>query len=207
MKRYYPIMLDLDGKQVVVVGGGKVAERKVLGLLEANANVTIISPTVTEGLSELVQKQRIQWKEKTFESKDLTYPLLVFGATNNKSVNKEVRKAAEEKQLLCLLVDSPLESDFQVPSTVTRGRLQLTISTSGASPTLAKKIKQELENKYDESYESFVDFLFDARQKIINEIEDPAIKSNLLTAIIDKNFYENSNRKEMFEELLKQALK
>ncbi len=206
MKRYYPIMLDLDGKQVAVVGGGIIAERKVLGLLDTNAIITVYSPTLTEGLSQLVQKQRIHWKEKDFESTDLTSPLLVFGATNNKSVNEEVRKAAEEKQLLCLLIDSPLESDFQVPSTITRGRLQLMISTSGASPTLARKIKKELESKFDESYESFLDFLFNARQKIIKEVEDPVIKNKLLTAIIDNTFYESSNREEKFQELLKEVL-
>ncbi|QOR66992.1 siroheme synthase [Cytobacillus suaedae] len=207
MKRHYPIMLDLDGKQVIVVGGGKIAERKVIGLLDTNAHITVISPTLTEVLSQLVQEQRIQCKEKTFESTDITNPLLVFGATNNKGVNEEVKKAAEEKQILCLLVDSPLESDFHIPSTITRGRLQLMISTSGASPTLAKKIKQELEKKYDESYEKFLHFLFDARQQIIKEIEDPEIKSKLLTAIIDKSFYESSNREEKFQELVKEVLK
>src|SRR5438445_3621751 len=139
---YYPINLNLNGRKVVVVGGGRIAERKITGLIEAMAAVTVISPKITPELIRYREEGKITWKEKDFTANDIQDAFLVIAATNNPEINHAVKKAAAPHQLISL-VDDPEESDFILPAVVNRGKLSITVSTSGASPILAKKIKQE----------------------------------------------------------------
>ena len=142
----YPISLNISGKLCVVVGGGQVAERKVLSLLNAHAAVRIISPQLTERLAEVVTevvteqavkktvKDTVQWWKRGYQHGDLDEALLVFAATDNRQVQDAVVQDAQQTGLLVNVVDAPEKCDFQVPALVRRGDLTLAVSTNGASP-------------------------------------------------------------------------
>lgn len=203
MLKNYPIMLRLEGKRAVVVGGGKVAEQKVGSLIGTGAEIVVISPEVTEELERLAAGGTIKWKKKSYSEDDIQGAFLVFAATNDKTVNHLVSRSADAHQLVNI-VDNPQDSDFHVPSHFERGRLSIAVSTGGASPSLAKKLREQLEAQYDETYEEYLEFLFSAREWIKREVKDPDLKRRLLTAIVSEEFLTSENRdadlKKLFEE-------
>lgn len=201
----YPIMLQLRNKKVVVIGGGTVAERKVRGLLPEKAKISVVSPTITEELLKLAKTGQIQWHEKRFMKEDIQDAFLIFATTDDRFLNREIKLAAKDGQLVNM-ADQPEEADFQTPSQLKRGKLNITVSTDGASPILAKKIRKQLESQFDERYESYLDFLFQKRQWIMKEIENPALKRKLLEAIAQHEFFQTDNRETKFE-ILYQELK
>lgn len=201
----YSMNLDLSRRKVVVVGGGKVAERKVFGLLEADARVTVVSPQLTEALLKLAKNDLITWVQKSFSPEDLKGTFLIIAATNDRETNIHVKKSAAEHQLVTI-ADDPAQSDFQVPATFKRGKLSIAISTSGASPILAKKIRSQLEDTYDDRYDEYLDFLASCRQEILDSVSDPEQKKQLLTVITEDSYLENENREADFAELLRETM-
>jgi precorrin-2 dehydrogenase/sirohydrochlorin ferrochelatase len=202
---YYPINLDLDGKKVVVIGGGKIAERKITGLMETRADITVISLELTYRLNEYAQAGKITWKEKGFTDLDIQDAFLIIAATNQREVNLAVQKAAKPHQLISL-VDDPEASNFILPSVVKRGRLSIAVSTSGASPTLAKQIKHEIAEQYGSEYKEYVDFLFTSRKYILQEVQDPKLKRTLLSAITEPSFLHSNKRQADFIERMNQLM-
>lgn len=200
MNLTYPIMLQLEGKRVVVVGGGKVAERKVFGLLDTGALITVISPEATDELQKLARTEQIVWSKHQFCVEDVKDAFLVFAATNDKLLNQEVKESAASSQLV-LMVDNPRESDFQLPSSFRRGRLSIAVSTGGASPTLARKIRTRLEQEFDPSFEEYLEFLYLKRKWIISEVADGNLKRKLLTAIAADAFLISPDREGDFQRL------
>ncbi|MHC0038017.1 precorrin-2 dehydrogenase/sirohydrochlorin ferrochelatase family protein [Pseudoneobacillus sp. C159] len=201
MNDYYPIHLNLVGKKVVVIGGGLVAERKVLGLLGTGAMVEIISPEVTNRLGQLIgEYDCISWKKKAFSETDLVGAFLVFAATNDREVNLAVIESRDSCQLVNL-ADDHWDSSFLVPAVVKRGRLTITVSTGGASPILAREIRQQLKDTYDERYISYLDFLHDCRSYILQHVADEAKKKQLLTAIVHPAYIESPTREKDFQKL------
>ncbi len=188
-------------KRVVVIGGGKVAERKIQGLIEAKARVTVVSPNLTEKLNQCCLEGKITWKKKNFSAEDIRDAFLIIAAVNDPEVSLAVKKAAAPNQLLNL-ADDPEESNFILPSVYKQGKLSMTVSTSGASPTLAKKIKQNLASQYGPEYKDYVDFLYNCRQWILKEITDPKLKRYLLSAITEREFVTSSSRQKDFKDLL-----
>ncbi|UED78652.1 siroheme synthase [Lysinibacillus sp. CD3-6] len=162
MTNYFPIHLNIEYKTVVIVGGGHVATQKVTSLLPAKANIVVVSPTLHNSLVPLAESGQITWREKEFEPRDLDDAILIIAATNQTNVNNAVQEAAQHWQLLNR-ADVQGESDFITPATIRRGPLVLTVSTSGASPALARKIKEDLAEQFDNVYEDYVCFLQQAR--------------------------------------------
>jgi precorrin-2 dehydrogenase / sirohydrochlorin ferrochelatase len=197
----YPIMLKLEGKKVVVIGGGRVAERKVTGLLGTGPRITVISPQATDKLKGLASGGLIEWLEKPFSKEDIEGAFLTFAATNDNELNQSIKMAAGNQQLVTI-ADDPDGSDFHVPSQIQRGRLSIAVSTGGASPTLARKIREQLEHQFDEQYEEYLEFLFTARQRILKEVKDPSRKGKILTAIVNEEFLKSPNREADFARLL-----
>jgi precorrin-2 dehydrogenase / sirohydrochlorin ferrochelatase len=202
MDMSYPIMLRLTGKKAVVVGGGKVAERKVTGLLGTGAHVIVVSPELTEKLSDLAGQGKIIWKQKSFSEDDIEGAFMIFAATNNAEVNQTVKNSAGEHQLVTV-ADDPDVSDFYVPAHIQRGRLSIAVSTDGSSPTLSKKIREQLETQFDERYEEYLEFLFSKRQWILREVTDARLKRILLTAMAGEDFLNSQNREADFQQLYK----
>jgi len=170
--RYYPACLDIKGKKCVVVGGGEVAERKVNLLLRCGADITIISPDLTEGLEEFSLNGEIKYIKDEFKEKHLKNAFLVIGATDNHKVNLKIYKEGSKNEILVNIADSPDLCNFTVPSVVERGELVIAISTGGKSPSLSKKIREELEARYGIEYAEFLKMIGELRERILHMIPD-----------------------------------
>jgi precorrin-2 dehydrogenase/sirohydrochlorin ferrochelatase len=167
--RYYPIYLDIKDKPCVVIGGGEVAERKVISLLNAGARVRVIGPEVTDILERMAEEKKITLSKRRYRKGDLMGALLAFAATDNEEINREVSLEARERGVLLNVVDDPDKCGFIVPSVVERGRLSIAISTSGASPAFAKKVRMELEERYGDEYAVFLEIMAAVRQKLLTK--------------------------------------
>jgi precorrin-2 dehydrogenase/sirohydrochlorin ferrochelatase len=177
---YYPAFIDLRGKQCIVVGGGKVAERKVAALLRSGAKVTVISPFVTGVLANYSERKRIKHVKRKYRKGDLENAFIVIAATSDGRVNQY---ASLDAPCLLNVVDAPELANFIVPSVIKRGPLALAVSTSGSSPALAKSIRKELELLYSKEFGLFVDFLGKQREKALIDIADDGIRERLMKQI------------------------
>ena len=166
MAHLYPINLNIQDALCVVVGGGPVGERKVLGLLAAQAVIRVVSPTVSSALAELADQGRIEWWQHEYTCADITGALLVFAATDSDVIQRRILEDAVKEGALVNLARLPQGSDFHVPSLVRRGDLLLTVSTTGVSPALSAAIRNELALSYGEEYATLVDILGTVRQKL-----------------------------------------
>jgi len=201
MDQLYPITLQLKGKKVVIVGGGKVARRKLSSLVDSKAEITIISPELAFDLQMFTQTLNIKWIKRPFQSEDIIGAFLVIAATNSKETNTAVRESVNEYQLLNI-ADDPEHSNFHLPSTLRRGGLSISVSTSGASPILARKIRTKLEESFDQDYISYIDFLAKARETILNEVTEQDKKRWLLEEITDTRFLYMQDREQELQRLL-----
>ncbi len=157
---YYPVCLDIKDKRCVVVGGGKVAFRKVESLLEAGARVIVISPKMNTSLQKLINKNKITYLPQEYKSGDIKKGIfLVIAATDDSQLNAKIADDAKRLNLLINVVDAPKLCNFILPATLRRGSLTISVSTSGKSPALAKKIKEDLQNIYGTEYEDLVNSL------------------------------------------------
>lgn len=186
-KRYFPLCLDLDGKKVFVIGGGKVAERKVIPLLDCGADVTVISPSITEKLRNLFKKGKLRYLPKAYKRGDLKGAFLVISATGEKGINMEVSEEAESRGCLYNVVDNPEASNFIVPSSVKRGGLLISISTSGASPALSKKIRKELEKRYGREYSLFLNLMEGIRKRLLKEMSSERKRKKIFHSLANSD--------------------
>ncbi len=162
----YPINLDLSGKTCVVIGGGKVALRKVKTLLQAQAKVTVIAPSLTASLAKLAQAEVIFYKQKEYMPGDMTGFFLAVCATDSSFINAAAAKEAKAKHILVNVVDHSFPSDFTVPAQVSRGDLLLTVSTGGKSPALARQLRIDLEKEYGDTYGILLDMIEKVRLEL-----------------------------------------
>lgn len=167
--KYYPIYLDIRNKPCIVVGGGEVAERKVSSILNAGARVTVISPEVTDNLDMMGKDGRITVIKRPYSEGDLKGALLAYAATDNEDINGMVYREAEKEGVLLNVVDDPERCGFIVPSVVERGPLSIAISTGGASPAFAKRLRVELEERYGDEYAIFLEIMAAVRQKLLTK--------------------------------------
>lgn len=186
---YYPMMLNLKGKNVVIVGGGRVAYQKLKGLENTKANIKIISPNISPNIEQWLKLHNAEWIRKEYEPSDIKNADLIFAATNNPVVNNEIRQHKENHQLF-LQVDNPEVSDFISPAVLRRGKLSIAISTNGASPALAKKLKKELEDKFEVGFADYLQFLEDSRKIILEQNLNASIKNDYLNRLLDPIFYQ-----------------
>jgi precorrin-2 dehydrogenase/sirohydrochlorin ferrochelatase len=184
MKPLYAMMVDITGRRCLVVGGGAVAERKAASLLEAGALVKVVSPSATSLIQKWALLGRIEWKNRPYTKADGIGCFLVIAATDNKQVNQVVYRDAKARGQWINVVDQPELCNFTVPSTVKRGPLQIAISTGGASPSLAKKIRQDLEESFGEEYEIYLRLLQEMREKIRAEVKDPKLRYTLMKELV-----------------------
>ncbi|MDA8171287.1 MAG: bifunctional precorrin-2 dehydrogenase/sirohydrochlorin ferrochelatase [Nitrospiraceae bacterium] len=168
--RYYPAFLDLKGRRCVVVGGGKVARRKVSSLLKAGAQVTVVSPALVPALSRLKEKGVISHIRGRFTQAHLKGAFLVFSATDEAAENERVARAARRLNIPVNVADLPELCSFIVPSVVDRGQLLIAVSTSGASPAMSRSIRLELEGLYGKQFARYLRALSRIRQKALREL-------------------------------------
>ena len=173
---YYPVFLDLKDKKVVVAGGGQVAERKVLSLVESGASVTVISPEITETLSELNDKGVIFHIKREYQQRDLKDAFIVIAATSSKAVNQQIYKDAP---YLVNVIDDQEACNFIVPSVIRRSPLIIAISTQGYSPALSKTIRQELEQLFTPDISGYLHWLNKIRNTVKMKIKNQKKREEL----------------------------
>jgi precorrin-2 dehydrogenase/sirohydrochlorin ferrochelatase len=160
---FYIACLRLAGRRCVVVGGGEVGLEKVDGLLACDARVTLVSTDVVPELAEYAREQSIEWMQREYETSDLEGAFVVIAATDDTQTNIRVFEDAEERAMLVNVVDVPPLCNFILPAIVRSGPLAIAISTAGASPALAKRMKREIAESFGEPYARLAVLLAEAR--------------------------------------------
>ena len=162
----YPVFLKLEGRLCVVIGAGRVAERRVRGLCEAGARVRVVGITATEGILKLADEGVVHLYQRAFEPSDLEGSALVIAATDHVDVNRAVQTAAKCRGILFCGADPHTDSDFIVPAVVRRGDLQVAISTGGNSPAYAALLRREIETFLEDGHVDFLDMMADLRRRV-----------------------------------------
>jgi precorrin-2 dehydrogenase/sirohydrochlorin ferrochelatase len=160
---FYIACLRLTGRRCLVVGGGEIGLEKIEGLLACDGDVVLVAPDACEPVRELAAEGSITWERREFETGDLEGKFMVIAATNDTDVNISVYDAAEERAMLVNVVDVPSLCNFILPAIVRTGPLAIAISTAGASPALAKRIKREISASFGEAYAELAGILNDER--------------------------------------------
>jgi precorrin-2 dehydrogenase/sirohydrochlorin ferrochelatase len=166
---YYPILLDLEGKTALVVGAGRVAQRKIEALMQCGAKIHIVGKRLTGKLNELVEGGRARRIGDAFEEAHLEGAFVVIAATDDPAVNHHISVRARKKGLLVNAVDQPSDCNFIVPSVVRRGDLLIAISTSGKSPALARHIRERMETQFGEGYTTFLVLMGRLRKRVLSK--------------------------------------
>jgi precorrin-2 dehydrogenase/sirohydrochlorin ferrochelatase len=157
----------LEGRRCLVVGGGKVAEQKIRGLMEAGARVRVIAPKATAAILRLARSKKLKWQARKFELKDISQILLVVAATSSSDVHEVIWRASRRAKVLCNVVDDPMRCDFFYPAVMRRGHLQVAVSTGGRGPALAQQIRKRLETQFGTEYAEWVAHLGRKRRRLL----------------------------------------
>jgi precorrin-2 dehydrogenase/sirohydrochlorin ferrochelatase len=182
--QYYPIFLDIKGRDCLVVGGGEVGTRKVEMLLACGASVTVVSIDTTKTLKRLAEDRRITLVTRAYTPSDLDNRFLIIGATNDEELNQQLSMDAEKNNLLCNIADRPAACNFILPAIVAQGDLVLAISTCGKSPAFAKKLRKDLEKQFGKAYAIFLELMGAIRSRLLLEEHAPEQHKPLFQKII-----------------------
>jgi precorrin-2 dehydrogenase / sirohydrochlorin ferrochelatase len=191
MAKYYPMLLNIENKQCIVVGGGNIAYRKCLELIEYEGEVTVISNSVNEKLEDLINKKVINYICDYYKKSYIEGAFIVIAATDDNIVNYQISQDCNEKGVLVNVVDVLVNCNFIVPAKIRRGDLTIAISTNGKSPALSKGIKQELEKNYDENYGILVDILGDLREEVIKNVKSLTVRKNIFKKMATEEYLQN----------------
>lgn len=183
MPRFYPILVALEGRRVVVIGGGSVAARKVPPLLECGAQVAVVSPEVSSEIEALSPPVTIV--RRAYADGDLAGAFLAVSATSDSSVNAAVARDAARRGLLANVVDAPEDSTFLVPSVLRRGEVVVAVSTQGSSPALAARVRRDLEAAVGEEYGRLARLLGGLRAEVLRRVPDGPRRARLFRALVD----------------------
>jgi precorrin-2 dehydrogenase / sirohydrochlorin ferrochelatase len=175
--RYYPVFLDLAGKPVVVIGGGTIAHQKMENLVAAAAEVTVVSPDLNPEMQALKDEGRFRHIEREYEPGDLEGYDLAFVATDDRSANETVWKEGRERKIWVNAVDDIPNCDFIMPGIVRKGELIIAISTSGLSPAIARKVREDLEEFLTEEDAILLDLAAEVRKEL-REMDVPVLACN-----------------------------
>ena len=188
---YCPIFFNIQGRRCVVVGGGKVALRKVRMLLDCGADITVISPTSHPGITKLSEKRAIHLIERDFKTEDLKGAAMAIATTDKKEVNRKVAVEAKRAGVWVNVADDPGPSDFIIPSFFRQGDLTVAVSTAGVSPALARKIRTQLEKSFGEEYAMLLSLIGEVRSTlkgrgiiVSREVWQKALNLDLLISLI-----------------------
>ena len=163
MPRYYPAFIDIRDRDCVVIGGGDMGEEKALKLLECDARVTVISPSVTSKVEELENEGRLTWTQRHYHRGDLKRAFIAIAATDDDAMNREIAREAEERNVLLNVVDVTHLCTFIAPSVARRGEVTVATSTGGASPALARTFREKIEHSRILEYADLAPLLSQAR--------------------------------------------
>jgi precorrin-2 dehydrogenase/sirohydrochlorin ferrochelatase len=186
MSSLFPMFVKLEGRRCLVVGAGKVGEPKIGGLLDTGACVHVIAREASEAVQEWAKAGKITLELRAFAAGDLEGTFLAVVATASRALNGFIYREAQRRGVLCNVVDDPEYCDFYYPAVVRRGDLQIAISTSGQSPSLAQKLRQQLERQFGPGYAGWVAELGETRKLVLASDLDPQRKRELLLSLASR---------------------
>ena len=192
----FPIFVKLEGRLVVVIGGGNIAEAKIPGVLSAGARIRLVAPSITPQIAEWVRFGKIDWLPKEFEPADLDGAFLTIAATSALGVNGAVFREADARGVLCNAVDDIENCHFYYGAVVQRGDLQIAVSTNGKSPALAQRLRVEFEQEFGPEYEVWLQWLGAARE---------ALRASAPRSGATKKLLHELASRPMFEQFVRQA--
>lgn len=206
--RYYPVNLDVQNRECLVVGGGSVGERKVDTLLECGARVTVVTILATERLQALASEGRIDLETRGYEPSDLKGKFLVIGATDSEETNEKISKDAAGRSLLCNIADRPQACSFVLPAIVRQGDLLIAISTSNKSPAVARRIRQNLEKEFGPEYATLLDLMGAIRRRLLSTGKSSDAHKRMFERLLDEGLLEmiRENRIKDVDSLLNDVL-
>jgi len=188
--KYYPINLRIKNRPCLIVGGGKVAFRKLCRLIDCSAKIQLISPKVDSKIQDKSDLANVEIIQRTVQQSDLDAMFMVFAATDHAQVNESVARWAFEKNVLCNIADRPDLSDFTLPSIIEQGDLNLTVSTNGKSPALSKYVCRRLKAEFGDEYAIFLNMMGHIRNILSNEISDQEDRQKIYRSLIDSPLLE-----------------
>ncbi len=189
MERLFPIFVKLRGRNVLVVGAGNVAEGKIEGLLDTGARLRVVSLQASDRVLEWSDSRAITLELRAFSPADLDGIFLVIVATASAAVNELVFLEAQARGILCNVVDVPEKCDFFYPAVVQRGDLQIAVSTGGQSPSLARKLREQLERQFGPGYAEWVGELGETRREVLCSELAPEQKQFLLRSLAGREAF------------------
>lgn len=178
--KYYPAFINLKDKKAVVVGGGKVAERKVRLLINAGASVKLVSPDITGNIRKLAEKGLLSHIKRNYKASDLQGAFIVIAATSSEELNTRI---ARDAGYLVNVVDMPSEGNYIVPSIVKRGPLTIAISTEGTSPAVSKAVRKEIESHYSREFALYLRFAETVRKRVMKKITHAGKREKFLQSL------------------------
>jgi siroheme synthase-like protein len=184
------MFLKLEGRQCLVVGAGTVGEPKIGGLLETGARIRVVALAASAQVREWARAGLLELELRAFDADDLAGAFLAIVATNSRNLNERVYHEAQRRGVLCNVVDVPDLCDFFYPAVVKRGDLQIAVSTAGQSPSLAQKIRQQLEKQFGSGYATWVAELGETRKLILASDLDKERKLELLHSLASREAFE-----------------
>jgi siroheme synthase-like protein len=187
VKSYTICLIGLEQRRVVVVGGGRVASRKVEALLDSGASITVISPLVTGKLEELAASKAIEVIRRPYSPGDLGGAYLVIAATDDVGINHSVWAEAVDRGCLVNVVDNPQHSNFTLPALVRRGDLTIAISTGGSSPALARRLRERLEDIIEAEYSILAEIMGKLRPELMSAFASGDDRLEAALRIIDSD--------------------
>lgn len=190
MNSLFPMFLKLEGKRCLVIGAGNIGAPKIARLAETGACVHVISLEARDEVGELAREEKITLELRAFEPNDLEGNLLAVVATASPALNQAIYEEARRRGVLCNVVDVPELCDFYYPAIVQRGDLQIAISTNGQSPSLAQRLRQQLEKQFGPGYERWVAELGATRKLVLASSLNPACKRELLHSLASREAVE-----------------
>jgi precorrin-2 dehydrogenase / sirohydrochlorin ferrochelatase len=182
--KYYPVNLNIECRQCLVVGGGPVAFRKAKMLLDCGAEVTVVSKDFCAEFQKFSNISSISLVQRQYFSSDLDEKFLVIGATDDSELNRRISADAEKQNKLCNIADVPEICNFILPSVIRRGDLVIAVSTSGKSPAFAKHLRKDLEKIFGDEYARFLDLMGAIRKKLLSAQHDPEAHKPIFERLI-----------------------
>ncbi len=205
---YYPVFLDLGKTRCLVIGGGTIAERKVEALLAAGGEVTLISPELTAALHALEAAGRMTVHKRSYQCEDLAEVSLVIAATDDPALQRQIAADAKQTNILCNIVDQPALCSFIVPAVVQQGDLTIAVSSSGTSPALVKKIRQDLAEQFGPEYALALQLLRRVRERVMQERRSAKDRRRIFTSLAESPLldYLRDRQTDKLNTLLQQTL-
>ncbi|MNO74020.1 Precorrin-2 dehydrogenase [compost metagenome] len=176
---YVPFMLNLRGRRCVTVGGGHVAERKVIPLLDSGADIVVISPELTGTLHQRYEEGRLHWMKRKYQSGDLNDAFLVFAATNQSEVNDAVVQEANSLNIPVNHTGDGEKGSFITPSVLRRQELIVAVSTSGAGPRASRDLCRNINEHYGDDYEAYIHFLNSVRSEVKKMVRNDELRKKI----------------------------